>query len=478
MLKFPSGFWYTAAIATTAGALFSVVTTLNSNSPSRLTGRSHQAAEASGTAGKDCLPAVPESVRAITNALSNASEDLTAKDVPTEDVPESYTRAVELANQAVLAYQAAQAEPDAAQKQRLTERERFLWQATLQKLSEISNDEAVYSDVQARRTHYRTLLANAESKLDSDENDFLGRIIQAAQAPLNDTHVTLCQIDINDATNLVSYSRQGTNNPTLSTTAQLSSQRPYMVRDRIDTERCRHYQGDTLLASPASLIKLPIAIALLDKAATDGINLNDKIYIDPHNFTENAAGASIDIGEEYSLEQVMARMINQSNNIATNQLIDYVGRDRIAQTMAARGYVSTLVDFKLAGDQILPPDPGTVSNQSTTHDLTVMMAHTYSLKNPGDEALLRALISQKDQELGYQALQNLSPAIEWMGEKTGQNDKLIGSTLVMKVGAERYALTVAIDHSGDPYAIRDIIRGAANHLLETGPLVGGQERSQ
>ena len=354
----------------------------------------------------------------------------------------------------------------------------FLWQATLQKLSEISNDAAVYSEVQAKLTHYRMLLANAESKLDSNENDFLTPIIQAAQAPLNGTHVTLCQIDRNEATSLVSYSRQGGNNPTRSTAEQLDSQRPFMVRDRIDTERCRHYQGDTQLASPASLIKLPIAIALLDKAADDNIKLSDKIYIDPNNFTENAAGASIDIGEEYSLEQVMARMINQSNNIATNQLIDYIGRDRIAKTMVTRGYTSTLVDFKLAGDRILPPNPGTQSNQSTTHDITVMMAHTYSLKHPGDEALLRALISQKDQELGYEALKNLSPAGEWMGEKTGQNDRLIGSTLVMKVGAERYALTVALDYSADPYAVRAIIRGIAEHLLETGPLVGGQERLQ
>jgi beta-lactamase class A len=61
----------------------------------------------------------------------------------------------------------------------------------------------------------------------------------------------------------------------------------------------------------------------------------------------------------------------------------------------------------------------------------------------------------------------MGPDIEWLGEKTGQNNRLIGSTLAMRIGSQRYALTVAIDHSGDPQAVRDIIQAVARHLLNT-----------
>ena len=76
------------------------------------------------------------------------------------------------------------------------------------------------------------------------------------------------------------------------------------------------------MASPASLNKLPIAIALLHKADTDSISLSSDLYIEQRNFTEDAEGTKINIRETYSLQQVMAHMIDQSNNVATNQLID------------------------------------------------------------------------------------------------------------------------------------------------------------
>jgi len=209
---------------------------------------------------------------------------------------------------------------------------------------------------------------------------------------------------------------------------------------------------------------------------------------------------------------VMDRMIDESNNIATNQLIDYVGRESIAQTLAKQGYRDTFVDHKLAGDRILPPNPGTQSNRITTDDITTMMVNTYRLSRPGDDELLEALLSQKDQELGYQAIQELKSEIsreaaasgevasgevasgevaseevasevdepiaskevvsevEWLGEKTGQNNRMLGTTLAIKVDGRRYALTVAIDYGGDPLAIRNLIQGVTRYLIENGPI--------
>ena len=325
--------------------------------------------------------------------------------------------------------------------------------ATLEILSSVPDNAQIHSQAAAKKAQYKTLLATAQGKLNADNNSFLSPIIQAARVSPAQVHITLCQLGTMAG----------------SPSGDLSSQ-----------PQCRHHQGDQPMASAASLIKLPIAIALLDKVTKENIDLSEKIYIDPGNFTENAAGAYIETNEQYSLNQVMTRMINQSNNIATNQLIDYVGRAQLAKTMAERGYSNTLVDHKLAGDRILPANPGSQSNRTTTHDITAMMAHTYGLENPGDEILITALATQSDREFGHQALRELEDElgsnIKWLGEKTGQNNRVIGTTLAMMVNNERYALTVAIDYSADPDAMRTLISGIAQHLAETGPLVETQRR--
>lgn len=426
-----SGFWYITAIAATTGALIS---TVNSTQfpPVRSENQTFTSVTEAVTEKVGTQPSAKTSTR---TSRSTDRQNTRRQHTRHQHTNRHYARAMELANQAVVAYQGAQAESeDEVRKLALTQRERFLWQATLQKLKSVPTGADSYDQAQLKIEQYQGLLNTAERKLDTDDNAFLRSIIQAAAIDPQQVHITLCKID----------GFQG------------------MLQD----SGCSHHQGDQLMASPASLIKLPIAIALMDKSDREGIPLSQKIYIDPQNFTENAEGASVEINREYTLDQVMTRMINESNNIATNQLIDYVGRESIAKTLADRGYRNTLVDHKLAGDRILPPNPGILSNQSTTNELTAMMAQLYGLKHVGDEALLKALVSQQDKELGHKALQDLGPAVQWLGEKTGQNDRVIGSTLAMRVGSQRYALTVAIDYSADPLAIQDIITGIAQYLLE------------
>ncbi|MGI8935942.1 MAG: serine hydrolase, partial [Phormidesmis sp.] len=274
-------------------------------------------------------------------------------------------------------------------------------------------------------------------------------------------HVTLCQIDPVE-TRLSAH-----------TVSQQDSQ---AQSGQIDGDLCRHHRGDQPMASPASLIKVPVAVALMHKVTAEEIDLDSEIYIDPGNFTEDAQGAVIEVGNEYPLRKVMSSMINQSNNTATNQLIDYVGRDYIAKALNDLGYTDTYAGHKLVGDRVMPQNSGSRGNRLTTNTMTAMMVQIYQLETPGDEELVSALVSQHDQELGYEALKDLGPAVHWIGEKTGQNNRVLGSTLAVKIGEERYALTVALDHSGDVVAMQQIIRAIAAHLLETGPLSGRVER--
>ncbi|MBE9061187.1 serine hydrolase [cf. Phormidesmis sp. LEGE 11477] len=450
-----SGFWYTAAIATTASALFILTGELATPLETMLSRQSAFGSNEERSKHKAAPNDATGSTLAARNVLIEQNADRA-----------NFDQAVALARQAVDAYQAAQTADTPAASLAFTRQERVLWHSSLQKLSTISRDALIYQQVNDKKAHYKTLLATAEQKVLAADSAFLADIIKAAQISPAAVHITLCQIDL--PPNLSEpYPSPLNSSPSSSAAIDISTQ---AAQSGYSADWCRHYQGEQLLASPASLIKLPIAIAVLDKIHAENLGPNSKLYIDPQNFTENALGATIEVDQEYPLLQVMDRMISESNNIATNQLIDYVGRGAINKTLIDQGYTNTFVDHKLAGDRILPPNPGTQSNRITTDDVTTMMVNTYRLTHPGDEKLLQALQTQKDQELGYRALQEVGPAVEWIGEKTGQNERMLGTTLVMKIDAERYALTVAINHSADAIALRELIKGVANHLIENGPI--------
>lgn len=348
-----------------------------------------------------------------------------SRDIQAEEVHQAiYQRAMELANQAVVAEQSADVSLASLQKQE------FLWRGAIGKLGEIPEDSVFYEEATAKIQQYQGIVGPIAAAADRADAAFL-QAIAAATGLGERVHITLCQLE---------------------------------------SDECRSYQGDIPLASPASLIKLPMAVVLMHKVTTENIDLATEIYIDPDNFTENAQGAKIFVDQTYPLREVMVRMIKESNNIATNQLIDYLDRDYIKQTLNQLGYTQTLINTKLVGDSTYPKNAGSAPNSSTTNELTEMMRQVYSFENPGDDEILDALVGQYDWDFGYKALQDMGPAVHWIGEKTGQNSKVIGSSLAVKVGDQRYVMTVAIDNSASQDYLRQVIRGVVAHLLETGPL--------
>ncbi len=454
-----SGFWYTAAIATTFSALLSTVIGLN-----QVSFRPQDAASSPKKAAADARLANFFSARSKGSGSLQGSDEIAL-----ENALEIYDQALELANQAVKAHQAAVTASEAGETARslsFARREYSLWQHSLKLLGNIPAQSDRHQQATEKKILYRKLLANAEAEVADGDSDVLAEIVRTAGIDPSLVHITLCQIEppqIEASRRAAKQGKTVKNNPAFS---NLLSAQGDVARDH-----CREHQGNQRMASPASLIKLPVAVVLMHKVITEEIDLNQKIFIDPGNFTENAAGAQIEVGQSYPLREVMARMINESNNIATNQLIDYLGRDYLAKTLNQLGYRQTLVDHKLVGDRAMPENAGTLANEITSNEVTTMMAKIYSLTAPGDKELLHALLNQRDLELGYTGLKDLGPNVTWIGEKTGQNNQLIGSTLAVKIGLNRYALTVAIDGGGDPYAIQQIVRGVATYILETGPLV-------
>ncbi|NJM96919.1 MAG: serine hydrolase [Phormidesmis sp. RL_2_1] len=366
---------------------------------------------------------------------------------------DSYQDAIVLANQAIATAESAENAEARALSLKLTQQERILWQNALAKLARIPARSELHERATAKQRLYRQKLAIVEGTLTAAKQTFLADIIQAVDVDSTRLHVTLCQLDP-----LPVASAQKMASPLLAADGQLNRQ------------RCRHHQGDQFLASPASLIKVPIAIALMFKVHEANLDPSQKILIDPNNFTENGGDEPIEVGNEYSLQEIMEQMIEGSDNIATNQLVDYLGYAYIEKALTQLGYRQTSVGHKLMGDQVMPINFGNGTNRATTDNITAMMAQIYSGTRPGDDIILAALSRQQDQEIGYSALQSVDPAVKWLGEKTGQNNRVIGTTLAVEIDQVRYILTVALDNDSDIYMLQQIIGQIATYLAQNGPL--------
>lgn len=347
-----------------------------------------------------------------------------------EDAAATYKQALELAAQG-RTVQVSERSPLQA-----LEQEEALWDEAVQRLESIPPDSLVAAQATKTLATYQRKLTTISQQVNEAQSSFLQPIAEATGLG-SSVHITICHI----------------------------------------SGECRSYQGDSKPASPASLIKLPIAVVLMEKVTQDKIDLDTQIYVAPHNFTENADGATVGVDRKYSLKQIMAAMIRESNNIATNQLIDYLGWNFINQTLRDRGFPKTSVHTKLVGDSTYPTrNMGNAANTTTTNELAEMMRQIYTLARPGDEEVLDALVGQYDHDFGYTALQEFDQKrVSWIGEKLGQNNKAIGTTVAVKIDGERYMIAAIIDNSANEAALRQIIQDVVKHVMKDGSLIQSEQ---
>lgn len=308
-------------------------------------------------------------------------------------------QAVRLANRAV--------ETKRQQNQSIesSQQTQFLWNQALNNLQEVPQDSFLASLTASKTQEYRENLTAATSQVQQAKSDFLAAV--ARESGLSgQASIGICRL----------------------------------------SRECVHLRGDVPPVSPASLIKVPIAVALMQKLETEKISLNKEVFVNRGNFTEDSS-TKILSPKNYPLKTLLEEMIDRSSNTATNQLIDYLGWDYINQFLDNRGYEVTRVKFKLMGEKIMPANPGFGRNRVTANELTEMMVQIYNGETPGAKQLIETLNGQYDRALGFAALQGTKA--QWLGEKTGQNSLVLGTTLAMSIDGEAYVMTVIDTRSGD-----------------------------
>ncbi|MDY0404926.1 serine hydrolase [Virgibacillus sp. 179-BFC.A HS] len=109
---------------------------------------------------------------------------------------------------------------------------------------------------------------------------------------------------------------------------------------------------------PASVIKLPVMAAIFSKAHQNELDLSDTITLQQDDMVGGSGVLQhMTPGTEISLDDLITLMIIQSDNTATNILIDLASTASINQLMEKIGMHHSVINRKLMlSDTNIPPN--------------------------------------------------------------------------------------------------------------------------
>jgi beta-lactamase class A len=132
----------------------------------------------------------------------------------------------------------------------------------------------------------------------------------------------------------------------------------------LDRERPRVALDGGRTIYPASMIKLPLAVAVAASVAEGHVRWDDPVAVEPANMTFNDAPSPLEPGYVSTVVELVELMIARSDNVATNVLFDLLGRERATAVIRALGLRETAFRRKLSGRLPLIDDPEALGRNS------------------------------------------------------------------------------------------------------------------
>lgn len=178
----------------------------------------------------------------------------------------------------------------------------------------------------------------------------------------------------------------------------------------------------------ASVIKLPIAIALLEAQSEGTVDLSAKITPKPEEIQDYGTGSiRYDApGTSYTVQDLLTRMIKQSDNTAAVVLTDLLGQDKIQQRIDAWGLSQT----SLKDDTSTPADIGKL----------LAMLYAHKVLGPKQSLDLMGLMTNTDFE---DRLPQPLPKYVEVAHKIGTEARgVVNDAAIVVLPGHPYVLTV------------------------------------
>ena len=142
----------------------------------------------------------------------------------------------------------------------------------------------------------------------------------------------------------------------------------------LQTMRCGCYREMENIY-PASVIKVALMVEAYRQVAGGRLDLDTAVTVSAANQTTTAEATPLAPGYRATLRELIDLMITASDNIATNELYDLLGREIVTDGMRGLGLTTFLAGRKLSGSEPLIADPGmTGRNRLPPNEIALLLA--------------------------------------------------------------------------------------------------------
>jgi beta-lactamase class A len=191
---------------------------------------------------------------------------------------------------------------------------------------------------------------------------------------------------------------------------------------------------------PASMIKTPLATAAALAVEAGRLTWDAAAGVRPENLTFNDAPSPLLPGYLATIAELVELMLARSDNVATNELIDRLGRAAATTGIASLGLPVTAVRRKLSGRLPLIEDPeATGRNIHPAHEAADLFERIARDAVPSAAFLRRCLAAQV---WNTKLSAGLEPG-DAFAHKTGDTDETSHDGGILELaGGARYVLVV------------------------------------
>jgi beta-lactamase class A len=212
----------------------------------------------------------------------------------------------------------------------------------------------------------------------------------------------------------------------------------------------------------ASLYKLPLMFEVYKQQRLKRFSLDDELVVGQQHWTDGSGVLQARIGDSLPISELLRLMIAESDNIASNMLVDLVGATNVNQTMAALGLRST---------RVVDPQRENAAPATSPEDigrLLELIATGRMVDPEASEEAIRLLETKQAQEW-------LADGLPWWGKlahKWGDVPNFRHDAGIVYTPRNQIVLVVLTENGGPSLAaeqIRTISRRVVSYFEGPGP---------
>lgn len=188
-----------------------------------------------------------------------------------------------------------------------------------------------------------------------------------------------------------------------------------LIVKNLSTGEMLNINGDAVIPS-ASTIKVFIMAEAFRQAKEGIISLKDRIKVDRSYYVPYSIVSLLNKDNTYTINDLVTLMIVQSDNTATNILIDILGMDKINNYIKSLGCTLTVLERKMM--DFKARDNG-LENKTCARDLTLFMELLYS-GEVVDESCSKIMIDIMKHQLDTSMMAYFIPEKVSIAHKTGE----------------------------------------------------------